>query len=83
LRGFLFVPTKRITYLNPHTGQMVGTKFGSLLLYVGPHQLRFTQVFAEHGTILRPVAKFGLRLTGSSRDFPNHSPGKQETGEHA
>jgi hypothetical protein len=60
--GLLFLPGKRIKYLNPATGKMVGPPFGSLVLYTGPNQLGFAKFFGGHGMILRPASSLFLRL---------------------
>jgi len=81
LRGSLLLPTKRITYLDLRTGKMIGPPFGSLMIYLGPHQLRFAQAFQTHGTILRPAPNFGLRLAGGGPGLSGLLPCKQEIGE--
>jgi hypothetical protein len=58
----LFLPAKRIKYLDPSTGKMTGPAFGSLVLYAGPNQTRFAREFGGHGTILRPASPLFLQF---------------------
>ena len=81
LRGSLLLPTKRIAYLDPGTGRMISPPFGSLMLYVGPYQLRFNQLFQQHGTVLRPAYRFCLRPASGGYSLLGRSPSKQKTGD--
>ena len=60
--GSLLLPAKRIKYLDPVTGKLTGSRFGSLVLYAGPNRLGFAKVFGGRGMILRPAPDFYLRL---------------------